>query len=66
MDITFDVTCTLRAQAEGHPPVVLVYDARGNGGGAVCPTITGDHAGHCNDYMPLVIQHEETVQQGQK
>lgn len=37
MDITFDVTCTLRAQAEGHPPVVLVYDARGNGGGGYFP-----------------------------
>lgn len=66
MDISVDKTHALRAETHSHPPVVLVYDARGNGGGAVCPTITGDHAGHCNDYMPLVIQHEETVQQGQK
>lgn len=32
MDITYDVTNTLRAQDHGHPPSVLVYDARGNGG----------------------------------
>lgn len=30
MDITYDVTGTLRAQDHGHPP--LIFDARGNGG----------------------------------
>lgn len=33
INITKDVTNTLRAQDHGHPPVVLIYDARGNGGG---------------------------------
>ena len=56
MDVTFDVTGTLRAQMGGHPPVVMVYDARGNGGGAICPTITGDHMGHSNDYMAVVVE----------
>ena len=32
MDVSYDVTGTLRAQDHGHPPCVLVYDARGNGG----------------------------------
>jgi hypothetical protein len=32
MNVTYDVTGTLRSQMSGHPPVVLVYDARGNGG----------------------------------
>lgn len=31
MNVSYDVTSTLRAQDHGHPP--LVYDARGNGGG---------------------------------
>ena len=33
MDVSYDVTGTLRAQDHGHPPLVLIYDARGNGGG---------------------------------
>lgn len=32
MDVSYDVTATLRAQDHGHPPVVLIYDARGNRG----------------------------------
>lgn len=32
MDVSYDVTGTLRANMGGHPPLVLVYDARGNGG----------------------------------
>jgi hypothetical protein len=30
MDISYDVTGTLRAQDHGHPP--LIFDTRGNGG----------------------------------
>lgn len=30
MDVSYDITGTLRAQMGGHPP--LVFDARGNGG----------------------------------
>ena len=62
MDITYDVTGTLRAQDHGHLP--LIFDARGNGGGAVCPTITGDHQSRITDYTAIVI-HEETVQSGE-
>lgn len=65
MDVTFDVTGTLRAQMGGHPPAVLVYDARGNGGGEICPTITGDHMGHSNDYMAVVVKYE-ILQQGEE
>ena len=60
MDITEDITATLRAQAN-HPPVVLVYDARGNGDGGICPTITGDHMGHANDYMAVVLEMYEDL-----
>lgn len=33
---------------------IAVYDARGNGDGKICPTITGDHMGHANDYMAIL------------
>lgn len=33
MSVEYDVSPTLRAQDHGHPPCVLVYDARGNGDG---------------------------------
>ena len=35
MNVSYDVTSTLRAQDHGHPP--LVFDARGNGGGGGLP-----------------------------
>ena len=35
MDVSYDVTATLRSQDHGHPP--LVFDARGNGGGCNIP-----------------------------
>ena len=54
MDVSEDVVGTLRAQDHGHPP--LIYDARGNGGGETCPTITGDHQNRVTDYTALVIQ----------
>lgn len=36
MSVEYDVSPTLRAQDHGHPPVVLVFDARGNGNGGGC------------------------------
>lgn len=33
----------------------VVYDARGNGNGDVCPTMTGDHNGHINDYTAIAV-----------
>lgn len=35
------------------------YDARGNGGGDITPTITGDHANRVNDYMPLLVINDQ-------
>lgn len=34
MTISYDVTATLRSNMKHHEPIVLVYDARGNGGAA--------------------------------
>jgi len=44
--------------AEGKnivPSILLVYDARGNGDGLICPTITGDHENRVTDYTALAI-----------
>lgn len=57
MDVSYEVTATLRAQDHGHPP--LVYDARGNGEGSICPTITGDHQNRITDYTAVVLQRSE-------
>lgn len=56
MDISYEVTATLRAQDHGHPPLVLVYDARGNGNGDIVPTITGDHENRITDYTAIVLK----------
>ena len=55
MNVTYDFTATLRAQMSSHPPLVLIYDARGNGEGGVSPTITGDHQNRITDYTAIVV-----------
>lgn len=61
MSVEYDVSPTLRAQDHGHPPVVLVFDARGNGNGGVSPTITGDHQNRVTDYTALVVEKYEDL-----
>lgn len=48
---------TLRAR-DYKEPIVLVYDARGNGGGTICPTITGDHENRITDYTAIVVEEK--------
>ena len=33
----------------------LIFDARGNGEGDICPTITGDHQDRITDYTAIVL-----------
>ena len=54
MYVTEEVVGTLRAQDHGHAP--LIYDARGNGGGGISPTITGDHQNRITDYTVIVLE----------
>lgn len=56
MDMSYDVTGTLRAQEHGHQPIV--FDARGNGDGRTCPTITGDHENRITDYTAIVTERQ--------
>ena len=36
----------------------IVYDARGNGDGRTCPTITGDHENRITDYTAIAIERK--------
>lgn len=59
MEVTVEMTATIRAQDHGHPP--LIFDARGNGGGGLAPTITGDHQNRVTDYTAIVVTYEENI-----
>lgn len=39
-----------------------VYDARGNGGSEIAPTMTGDHNGHMSDYTALCVGNGQADQ----
>lgn len=56
MDVSYDVTGTLRAQEHGHQPIV--FDARGNGDGKIVPAITGDHENRITDYTAIAIERK--------
>ena len=66
MDVTFDITQTLRAQDHGHPPLVLVYESHGQDCryrylGDVCSTVSQKYGtGGCN--VPLVVEIDEDIQ----
>jgi DNA (cytosine-5)-methyltransferase 1 len=38
-----------------HAVVQNIYDARGNGDGKTCPTITGDHENRITDYTAVAV-----------
>ena len=59
MDVTYDVTGTLRAAEHGHQPIV--FDARGNGNGNTVPTITGDHESRITDYTAIAVEQKDNV-----
>ena len=47
------------AGREPRPDAVCVFDARGNGGGGIAPTITGDHQNRITDYTAIVVYEED-------
>lgn len=54
------VAKTLTAEADGSPCIdrgqnVVCYDARGNGDGTHCPTLTGDHENRVTDYTAVIV-----------
>lgn len=59
---TDDVCFCLRASmGTSNAPIVAIYDARGNGGGAIAPTITGDHQNRVTDYTAIVVEKHESI-----
>lgn len=61
MDVSCDVTGTLRAQEHGYQPII--FDARGNGDGRTSPTITGDHENRITDYTAILIEQQTFSEQ---
>lgn len=57
------VSTTLRAESHAHESVV-VYDARGNEDGEICPCITGDHENRVTDYTAVVALFKEAYNTG--
>ena len=45
---------------------VMCFDPRGNGGGGIAPTITGDHQNRITDYTAIVVISEKTGQNFQE
>ena len=51
---------TSRASDECITEPDKVWDARGNGDGNICSTLTGDHDNRITDYTNVVVQKKET------
>ena len=51
---------TSRASDERITEPDKVWDARGNGNGNLCSTLTGDHDNRITDYTNVVVQKKET------
>ena len=51
-----DVSPTLTCTHDGAPAVAYTYDARGNGDGQKCATLTGDHQNRVTDYTSVVLE----------
>jgi len=62
MDISENVTATLRAQDHGHPPIVMVFESHGQDAryrpmGDVCETISAKY-GTGGGNAPIVLKYE--------
>lgn len=62
------VARTLTAEADASPcidrgqnVVCLCYDARGNGDGTRCPTLTGDHENRVTDYTAVTVYRSPKI-----
>lgn len=55
-----------RAEADASPCIdrgqnVVCYDARGNGDGTCCPTLTGDHENRVTDYTVVTVYRSPKI-----
>lgn len=66
MDISYDVTATLRSQDHGHPPCVLLFEPRSPDGVPriyedICPTLNTAQGGQ---RQPCVLIRKEKDEEG--
>ena len=59
MDVSYDVTGTLRAQDHGHPPLVMVFESHGQDCrykylGETCSTVSAKYGTGGNN-APIVV-----------
>ena len=50
------------AETDTDSSSAVVYDARGNGDGEICPTLTGDHENRVTDYTAVCIGNGQADQ----
>lgn len=62
--IGLELECAPTLLGSRHDAAVT-YDARGNGGGEVCATMTGDHENRVTDYTNLVVGKAWDIGNGQ-
>ena len=55
-DKTGTLTASMNSSGNNRLSVACVYDARGNGNGDVCCTLTGDHQNRITDYSAVVCE----------
>lgn len=55
-EVTENVGNGIKSDDRAVGVAVVVFDARGNGDGETCPTITGDHNNRVTDYTALCIE----------
>lgn len=66
MNVSYEITGTLRAQEKGHPPLVLVYESHGQDAryrrmNDVCETISAKY-GLGGGNAPIVLRYESDTE----
>ena len=61
LGISNTTSLSLVADAGGNTASAVCYDTRGNGNGAHCPTLTGDHENRVTDYTAVVVYHNPKI-----
>ena len=56
LGISNTTSLSLVADAGGNTALAVCYDARGNGDGTLCSTLTGDHENRITDYTAVVVK----------
>ena len=54
---------SLVADASGNTASAVCYDARDNGDGAHCPTLTGDHENRVTDYTAVAVYRNPKIRE---